>query len=432
MASLTQHTMINKWDDDINEAITSVGGDTYGSSGLPDYPEIIKTQLVSNEAVGKGIYQDFLYVDDKNQTSPYPWEGEPTNSTNAVQAGVLADSIKQLFDIMASTERFKVYLVDELPKEEIDLSAVYLIRSKCECGDELENHYEGCYYIKTGKTSVKKIDIPEFSLDLSKLFFLTRAEYDAGLSDYVAKIEELLKQKFGKYWDDEGFALDTMLDQMVEDIKAELKTESDKILENVKIQIDEAVGEAVAKLEGDFAETVEQLEEDFNSLKNQVEGDISTKLKEVDSAIASIGSAIDDVNLKIDSAIDDVNDKVDVAIGEVNTKLEEVDSAIASIGSAIDEMDKNIQSQFDELTTEVNSKIDKNATDIIALGSVVESNKIELQNSLNELTEEFDEHKTEYTDLKNIVSDLAIEVEARVKKSDLVAVTLDELNNDLK
>ena len=389
MASLTQHTMINKWDDDINEAITSVGGDTYGSSGLPDYPEIIKTQLVSNEAVGKGIYQDFLYVDDKNQTSSYPWEGEPTNSTNAVQAGVLADSIKQLFNIMASTERFKVYLVDELPKEEIDLSAVYLIRSKCECGDELENHYEGCYYIKTGKTSVKKIDIPEFSLDLSKLFFLTRAEYDAGLSDYVAKIEELLKQKFGKYWDDEGFALDTMLDQMVEDIKAELKTESDKILESVKIQIDEAVSEAVTKLEGDFSETVEQLEEDFNSLKNQVEGEISTK-------------------------------------------LEEVDSAIASIGSAIDEMDKNIQSQFDELTTEVNSKIDKNTADITALGSVVESNKIELQTSLNELTEEFGEHKIEYTDLKNIVSDLTIEVEARVKKSDLVAVTLDELNNDLK
>ena len=127
MASLTQHTMINKWDDDINEAITSVGGDTYGSSGLPDYPEIIKTQLVSNEAVGKGIYQDFLYVDDKNQTSSYPWEGEPTNSTNAVQAGVLADSIKQLFDIMASTERFKVYLVDELPKGEIDLSAVFIV-----------------------------------------------------------------------------------------------------------------------------------------------------------------------------------------------------------------------------------------------------------------------------------------------------------------
>ena len=27
-------------------------------------------------------------------------------------------------------------------------------------------------------------------------------KYDAGLSDYVAKIEELLKQKLGKDWDE--------------------------------------------------------------------------------------------------------------------------------------------------------------------------------------------------------------------------------------
>ena len=119
MANLTAHVMINKWDDDINNAIIDVGGDTYGSAGLPDYANIIKTQLVSNEAVGKGIYQEFLYLDENGQPSNLPWEGETTTSTNAVQANVLADSIKQVFETMANTDRFNVLLVDEIPTGEI-------------------------------------------------------------------------------------------------------------------------------------------------------------------------------------------------------------------------------------------------------------------------------------------------------------------------
>ena len=98
MANLTEHVMINKWDDDINSAIVEVGGDTSRSEGLPDYPDIIKTQLISNEAVGKGIYQDFLYVDEDKQKSIYPWEGESTISTNAPQSSIIADSIKQLYN----------------------------------------------------------------------------------------------------------------------------------------------------------------------------------------------------------------------------------------------------------------------------------------------------------------------------------------------
>ena len=55
MAGLTEHVLLNKWDDDINEAITAVGGDTSKSSGLPDYSKIIRTQLVANNAIGEGI-----------------------------------------------------------------------------------------------------------------------------------------------------------------------------------------------------------------------------------------------------------------------------------------------------------------------------------------------------------------------------------------
>lgn len=47
MANLTEHVILNKWDNDINEAIVSVGGDTTGSAGLPDYARIIREQLVA-------------------------------------------------------------------------------------------------------------------------------------------------------------------------------------------------------------------------------------------------------------------------------------------------------------------------------------------------------------------------------------------------
>lgn len=47
MGNLTEHVMLNKWDNDINDAIVAVGGDTSGSSGLPDYASIIRNQLVA-------------------------------------------------------------------------------------------------------------------------------------------------------------------------------------------------------------------------------------------------------------------------------------------------------------------------------------------------------------------------------------------------
>ena len=256
MASLTEHVMINKWDDDINNAIVSVGGNTEGSSGLPDYPDIIKSQLTSNKAVGEGIYQDFLYVNDNNDTSIYPWDGDPTESTNAPQSTVLAKSIKELYDIMKSTERFKVLLVDELPKSEIDLSAVYLIKESCECGCELEHTYSGCYYIKVGKR-LEKVDIPEFKIDLNSLFYITRAEYDSNLPNYIKNIEQQLKKKFGKYWEDDNFSLETLIDEIKNELKGVTEgylEELNKKIDNKFIEVDDKLLEVENKLKADIVD----------------------------------------------------------------------------------------------------------------------------------------------------------------------------------
>jgi hypothetical protein len=47
MASLLEHVMINKLGDDLDAAITAVGGDTSSVDHIMDYPEIIKNQLIN-------------------------------------------------------------------------------------------------------------------------------------------------------------------------------------------------------------------------------------------------------------------------------------------------------------------------------------------------------------------------------------------------
>lgn len=304
MANLTEHVIINKWDDDINSSIVQVGGDTSNSAGLPDYADIIKSQLVSNEAVGKGIYQDFLYVDENNQTSIYPWEGESTTSTNAPQSSIIADSIKQLYNTMASMERFQVLLVDEIPKTEINLSAIYLLKDKCECGAEVENTYNGCYFIKTGK-KIQRIDIPDFKVNLNELFFLTRAEYDAGFSDYVKEIEELLKQKFGKYWNDEGFALDETIDQIVIDITNDLKVATDKILEEVNAKVEEVLHDVDRALV-EIDKKIESVETELNSKFDELDKNISDDIVEIRDEMSQLN---ENLNQHIEYASETYLDK---------------------------------------------------------------------------------------------------------------------------
>ena len=298
MGNLTEHVILNKWDDDINTAIIKVGGDTSGSEGLPDYAGIIESQLVSNEAVGKGIYQDFLYVDpDNNETSIYPWDGEPTTSSNAVEASALASSIKQLYSTMSSIERFNILLVDEIPKKEINLSSVYLIKKPNEDPAVDDNVYYGCYFIKAGK-QIKQIDIPDFTIDLEELFFLTRAEYKDSIAQYMAEIEEMLKKKFGKYWGDDGFSLDEMLDAVVAELKAELQAESKSIIERMNAKIDNVVEELTDKMSESITEIDERLNSRFDQLESDISEDIIELRKDVEERvkISDLVSLNDEIN----------------------------------------------------------------------------------------------------------------------------------------
>lgn len=367
MGNLTEHVMINKWDDDINSAITDVGGDTYGSEGLPDYADIIRSQLVTNKAVGEGVYQDFLYIDENNQTSIYPWEGDPSQSSNAIQTKVVAESIKVLYDTMASTERFTVLLVDDFPTDEINLSAVYLVRSKCDCDvhndqEIIPNTYTGCYYIKQGK-NLKRIDIPEFTFNLNELFYLTRAEYDASLSDYVKEIEDLLRKKFGKYWDDDGFTLD----QAVEEIKEDLQKTSEEILK----QVQETVDKGLASVDEKIASATDTLNKEFEGLEQKVEESIQElqeQSKQLDEKVKEIEGEVDEKLGTVDGKLEEINNKVDTKLESVDSQLDEFQTALENdldvkfntLKSEVDEKVENIQEQvngLDQIYLRLDSKV---------------------------------------------------------------------------
>jgi hypothetical protein len=62
MSNLVNHVLMNKLDDELNEAIKEVGGDTSGATGPWDYPAIIKEQL---EAKGSGTGGGEISIDLK-------------------------------------------------------------------------------------------------------------------------------------------------------------------------------------------------------------------------------------------------------------------------------------------------------------------------------------------------------------------------------
>lgn len=65
MASLLEHVMINKLSDELNEAITAVGGDTSCASGPMDYPGIIRDQLSANGVTGDKLEEGTGVVIEK-------------------------------------------------------------------------------------------------------------------------------------------------------------------------------------------------------------------------------------------------------------------------------------------------------------------------------------------------------------------------------
>ena len=437
MSDLLGHVVINKWDDDIRQAITDVGGNTEDCAGLPEYAELIRNQLISNEAVGKGIYQEWLFGDHTTPNTDI-WE-EATDSTNAPQSAAVAQAIQSLYNTMALTERHTVLLVDEIPKDEINLSAVYLVKAKCECkvhndAEIIPNTYTGCYFVKEGK-KLRKVTIPEFEIDLSKLFYLTRGEYDAGLGEYVRAMEDLLRQKFGKYWDDEGFALDEVLDDIVAEIQADFQVKADEILAEVNRKAEEtlnSVNERVDQVETelntafealskDLNEEFDSMQSDFDSFKTQtnesIEGieesvaGIDKRVTEIDeklqSDFESLSTSIDErfeasskeLDTKFETLQSEVNEEIAGVKSDVESFKTQTNESIASIDTRVTEMGEKMQSDFEELSGSINDRFETSSNELDAkfetLNTTIDQKIINIEEEVNDIEEALVLHKEE-------------------------------------
>jgi hypothetical protein len=65
MGSLVEHALINKLDNDLNNAIKFVGGDTSNVTHISQYPDVIKGQLSSTGNIidldNDGLNEEEIY-----------------------------------------------------------------------------------------------------------------------------------------------------------------------------------------------------------------------------------------------------------------------------------------------------------------------------------------------------------------------------------
>jgi hypothetical protein len=154
MASLVEYSILNGINNDLADAIESSGGDHSSAVGVVDLANIIRNQLISNRAVGEGIYDDWLFGSKETNNI---WEA-PTESTNAVQAKIIANSISNLYNLMIKTERFFVHLVDKIPTSEISLSSIYLLKHVTGEKNIVKSHIDTFKNITTFDGNVGKIN----------------------------------------------------------------------------------------------------------------------------------------------------------------------------------------------------------------------------------------------------------------------------------
>lgn len=234
MAGLVDYAILNGIDNDLTSSIEYTGGDPTPAVGVVDLAAIIKEQLITNKAVGEGVYDKWLFgTPDTNQIFE-----DPTESSNAVQASTIANSMKQLYELMTNTERFVVYLVNELPTNEISLSAIYLLKESIvsEIFEEDTTNepvreqyiYSAHYYVKEGK-NLKRIDVDELKIDINQLFYVAREEFlenQAKIENYYEALEKTIKTQLGSYLEGNDVSLDETikaLQKRCDDIDAKFK-----------------------------------------------------------------------------------------------------------------------------------------------------------------------------------------------------------------
>lgn len=92
MASLTEHVMINRFSDDLDDAIRSVGGNTESVVNITQYPDIIRQQLHAYLPIeiDKYILEDVTCVIHTNENGEDTYD---TEYASGVMTGLSPDTL---------------------------------------------------------------------------------------------------------------------------------------------------------------------------------------------------------------------------------------------------------------------------------------------------------------------------------------------------
>lgn len=133
MANLVEHVMLNKFTDELDEAITLVGGDTSHVSHFSEYPEVIKSQLIAGKIPSEYILEgdSSIIIADENGRDKYNTQYAVGEKTGLIPGAVyirICTAIKNIEPVYIDCTTIKeVFFNDEdLDKQIIETVKHYI------------------------------------------------------------------------------------------------------------------------------------------------------------------------------------------------------------------------------------------------------------------------------------------------------------------
>lgn len=358
MSNLVNHVLMNKLDDELNEAIKEVGGDTSGATGPWDYPAIIKEQL---EAKGSGTGGGEISIDLKAGPGIIikEFQGQKfiCSTSGALTTGALnppSGSYKQPVSevIEAGT-----------PVQEVFEALFYKILPK------MSSVYKGDIII-AGEDGTDKYNEEDFrsglipSAHYLRIYVANRQEpvyiclsghgivnNESGNGSIITPPSQTIKYKGGE---SEYISVSVVEDTITATLN---QTGVDLFNKITSIeQITNKLDGIVKVLDGNYKD----LSTDLGALRSEVSNIDIEKIQETINAVGEMKGSIDEIRGELGSidldSIKDLKDQVDATVELVNSlsgqlgKVDELQGKVNEFESVLEGLNlSNIQETLDSL-----------------------------------------------------------------------------------
>ena len=392
MAGLLEHVMINKLGDDLDEAITFVGGDTSMVSHISQYPEVIKTQL----GTGAALELHEIIVPDESKIIISTDSGKDNYSTKYA-TGIKTDLIpdtKYLRLCTAVVGKEPVY---------IDLSSLY----NGEGGDICDPQYIIDIILNTPE--IKEYIINDLNLQINDLqSSLNTTQKEVGtIQEELNEIKEHINEIEGGSIDEDN--INSLIDEKLEpitnsikNINAQLKElDKDCVTEDEVIdividsnQVKSLIDSKIESRVGAIETRLGYQESNLNALREDITK-TNIKILEVDASSQANDLAIRSEISTLNTKFFDLESNVQAnllsqqnELTNLNTKINSFDASLEMQNlqiKSIEEDIKNVKSSFDEQTitiSSLNNEIEK----ISRVTGQLSLNVINLESKINDIS----------------------------------------------